>query len=78
MTPKTVVVYTQPGCAPCLQVKAFLKDRDVPFTEKNVQDDMMALKELIELGVMSTPVTKVDGELVTGFNRQRLAELLDA
>ncbi|MBI3743391.1 MAG: glutaredoxin family protein, partial [Chloroflexi bacterium] len=67
MTTKTITVYTQPGCAPCLQVKAFLQDRHVPFTEKNVQDDLMAIRELMDLGVMSTPATVIDGELVTGF-----------
>ncbi len=32
--------------------------------------------ELMEIGVMTTPVTVVDGEVVVGFDRKRLEELL--
>jgi len=34
------------------------------------------LDELQELGVFSTPATLVDGELVIGFDRKKLEELL--
>jgi glutaredoxin len=75
---KSVTVYTQPGCAPCGSVKALLESRKVPFVEKNVQDDLDAIRELLDLGVMSTPATVIDGEVVVGFDRERLAALLDA
>jgi hypothetical protein len=35
------------------------------------------MAELDHLGVASTPVTVIDGEVVVGFDRQRLAALLD-
>jgi len=35
------------------------------------------LDELAKLEVYSTPATLIDGELVVGFNRKRLAELLN-
>ena len=31
-----IVVYTSPGCASCRKVKQWLKDRDLPFIEKNI------------------------------------------
>lgn len=31
-----IVVYTSPGCASCRKVKQWLKDRDLPFVEKNI------------------------------------------
>jgi hypothetical protein len=34
------------------------------------------LDKLAKLEVYSTPATLVDGDLVVGFNRKRLAELL--
>ena len=34
------------------------------------------MRELEDLGVLSTPVTVVDGEVVVGFNARRLDELL--
>jgi len=35
-----------------------------------------AMDELMEIGVMTTPVTVIDGEVVVGFNRKKLEELL--
>ena len=34
------------------------------------------MSELIKIGVMTTPVTVIDGEVVVGFDRKRLEELL--
>ena len=31
-----IVVYTSPGCASCRKVKQWLKDRRLPFIEKNI------------------------------------------
>ncbi len=39
-------------------------------------EDPAAMDELERLGVASTPVTVIDGEIVVGFNKKRLAALL--
>ncbi len=39
---------------------------------------MAAMAELVEIGVMTTPVTVIDGEVVVGFDQKRLEELLAA
>ena len=44
--------------------------------EKNVRADKAALKELLDGGFQSTPVTLIDGEAVIGFDQQRLQDLL--
>ncbi len=31
-----IIVYTSPGCASCRKVKQWLKDRNLPFKEKNI------------------------------------------
>ena len=38
--------------------------------------DEAALSELGQLGVFTTPVTVIDGEVVIGFDRERLNALL--
>ena len=38
--------------------------------------DKVALKELIDLGYQSTPVTIVDGEAVVGFDQLKIMELI--
>jgi glutaredoxin 3 len=41
-----------------------------------VRADPGALKELLDMGYQSTPVTLIDGEAVVGFDQQRISELL--
>ena len=38
--------------------------------------DVTALAELEKLGYMTTPVTVIDGEVIVGFDRARLEDLL--
>ena len=60
----------------CSKVKEFLSQNKIEFIERNVASDETALDELRVLGYMTTPVTVVDGELVVGFDRQKLQKLL--
>ena len=39
-------------------------------------EDQSALAELEQLGVFTTPVTVIDGEVVIGFDQSRLEGLL--
>lgn len=38
--------------------------------------DRAALKELLDMGYQSTPVTIIDGEAIVGFDQQKIEELL--
>ena len=40
--------------------------------------DQEAMAELEKIGVMTTPVTVIDGEVVVGFDRRKLEALLAA
>jgi glutaredoxin 3 len=54
----------------------FLSQKGVQFVEKNVRADKAALKELLDQGFQSTPVTIIDGQSVIGFDQAKLTELL--
>jgi glutaredoxin 3 len=54
----------------------FLSQKGVEFVEKNVRADKAALKEWIDMGYQSTPVTIVDGEAVVGFDQIKIMELI--
>ena len=60
----------------CGKTKEFLSQRGVTFTEKDITKDSSAVEELERLGVLTTPVIVIDGEVVIGFNRTRLEDLL--
>lgn len=57
-------------------MKAWLSQRQIPFTEKNVREDQVALDELKRMGFNSVPVTVINGERIVGFDQDRLAKVL--
>jgi len=61
----------------CQSVKEFLSQNEIAYEEKDVSADEAALHELMDMGVFTTPATVIDGEIVVGFDRKRLAELLE-
>jgi glutaredoxin 3 len=73
----SVVVYTTPTCGFCHQVKAYLHQRGVPFTEYDVSRDPQAAAEMVRLsGQQGVPVVLIDGQVVVGFNRPLIDQLL--
>ena len=56
--------------------KEFLSQQNVPFVERDIMNDQSAMDELLKLGVLTTPVTVIDGEVVVGFDRARFEKLL--
>ncbi len=60
----------------CRRVEEFLTTHGVAFRGRNIVEDPEAMDELMRLGVATTPVTVIDGEIVVGFDPKRLAALL--
>lgn len=60
----------------CGMVKEFLSQKGVKFTERDVTKDREALNELLRMGIMTTPVTIINGEIVIGYDTERLEQLL--
>ena len=60
----------------CKRTKKFLSQQGIEFEERDLSKDEAALDELQQLGLMTTPVTLIDGEAVVGFDRAKLVKLL--
>ncbi len=60
----------------CAKVKEFLSQNKIEFTDRNIAADEAALAELEKLGYMTTLVIVIDGEVVVGFDRDKLQTLL--
>jgi glutaredoxin 3 len=72
-----VTVYTTPTCPYCHQVKGFLSQQGIKFTERDVSVDRAAATEMIQkTGQRGVPVTVIDDQVVIGFDRVRLEDLL--
>ncbi len=71
-----VTIYTTPTCVYCKMTKEFFKEHNVPYMEKDVAGDAAAREEMVQKsGQMGVPVIDIDGELVVGFDKERLLEL---
>ncbi len=77
MPARNIIVYSTPTCPYCIQVKEYLKSKNVPFTDYNVATDIQARNEMVQKsGQLGVPVIDVDGQIVVGFNRNKLDQLL--
>ena len=58
--------------------KEFLKENNVKFENINVSDDQDAAEEMIEKsGQMGVPVIEVGGEIIVGFDKEKIKEALN-
>ena len=60
----------------CARVKEFLHKNNIAFVDRDITSDESALAELEKLGVMTTPVTIIDGQTVIGYDVNKLKTLL--
>ena len=56
----------------CKQTKEYLSQKQIAFPDRDVTQDPSALDELRKLKVMTTPVTVIDGEVIVGFDPEKL------
>ncbi|MDP3791130.1 MAG: glutaredoxin domain-containing protein [Candidatus Omnitrophota bacterium] len=74
---KKVKVYSTPTCPYCVRVKQFLKESAVSFEDIDVSRDQDAAQEMIKMsGQMGVPVVDIDGELIVGFDREKIKKSL--
>lgn len=72
-----VRVFSTPFCPYCVTLKEFLKEKQIEFEEIDVAENQEAAREMIEKsGQMGVPVIEIDGQIVVGFDRGRILELL--
>ena len=78
-----ITVFTTRGCPYCLMLKDYLNSKSICFTEKLVDQDETAKKEMIQIsnGFMGVPfilIIKDDGvkETIIGFDKGKLDQVL--
>lgn len=73
-----VRVYSTTSCPYCSMEKDWLKEHKIEFKDIDVSADQEAANEMVEKsGQMGVPVTDIDGEIVVGFDKEKLKKLLD-
>lgn len=74
-----VTVYTTTWCAFCKTEMQYLDKLGVKYVSKDIEADKDAYNELMSKNggnFRGVPVTDIDGDLVLGFDRPKIDELL--
>ena len=78
-----VTIYSTTTCPYCNMLKNYLKEKNISFTEKIVDQDDAAREEMVKesggfLGVPFTVIVKDDGakETIIGFNKEKINQVL--
>lgn len=74
---KEVKVYSTETCPYCVTLKSYLDEHNIAYQEIDVGKDQQAAQEMIDkTGQMGVPVADIDGEIIIGFDKERINQLL--
>ncbi len=77
MIDKNVRVYSTPTCPFCIRAKKFLKDNNIDFEDIDVSKDPLKAQEMIKIsGQMGVPVLDIGGDIIIGFDREKISQTL--
>ncbi|KKP41380.1 MAG: Glutaredoxin-like protein, YruB-family [Parcubacteria group bacterium GW2011_GWA2_33_14] len=72
-----VIIYSTPTCVYCNSLKAYLTEKNIQFKEIDVSENQKELEKMVSIsGQMGVPVVDIDGDVIIGFDRQKIDELL--
>ena len=71
-------IFSTPSCPYCVTLKEFLKENNVAFEDIDVSQDQASLNEMIEKsGQTGVPVVDIDGQIIIGFDKEKIVKLLN-
>ena len=70
-------IYTAPSCASCRKVKAWLKEHDIPYVEKNIFSTILREDELIHFiqknpSILKRPIMIDERRFQVGYNAEEI------
>jgi glutaredoxin-like YruB-family protein len=74
---KKVKIYSTPTCPWCIRTKQFLKENNIDFQDIDVSSNQQAADEMMsKTGQMGVPVIDIEGQIVVGFDREKIKATL--
>ena len=72
-----VKIYSTSTCPWCKKTKEFFKEKNIEYEEIDVSTNQEAQKEMIDKsGQMGVPVIDIDGEIIVGYDVEKLKNAL--
>ena len=74
---KKIDIYTSDTCGYCHTAIDYFNENNVQFIEHNISSNPEARKELMKKGYRSVPLIIIDNEEILGFDKEKVALLLE-
>ena len=72
-----VIVFSTPTCPHCKHAKSYLRKNNIPFKDIDVSRDHAAARDMMRRsGRQGVPQLDINGQIVVGFNRRKIDQLL--
>lgn len=72
-----VKIYSTPSCVYCKTLKSYLTSKNIAFSDIDVSSDEKELDRMVKVsGQMGVPVVEIDNNVIVGFDKQKIDELL--
>ncbi len=72
-----VTIYSTPTCVYCKTLKEYLTEKNIKYQDIDVSKDEKELEKMVKIsGQMGVPVIVIEGEVIVGFDRRKVDELL--
>ncbi len=73
----TVKVYSTPTCPWCSMAKQYLDSRNINYEDLDVSKDRNAAAEMVnKSGQRGVPVLDINGNIVIGFDKDKIDNLI--
>ena len=73
---KKIEIYTSETCSYCHAAKDYFRQNNISFTEYNITKDIQARSKLMRKGYKSVPLIIIGSEEVSGFDKEKLSNIL--
>jgi len=75
---KRVTVYSTPTCRYCTIIKEHFNKHNIKFRDIDISKDQKAAEDLVKRsGQQGVPQTEINGQIIVGFDKAKLNQLLD-
>ena len=72
-----ITIYSTPTCVYCKSLKEYFTEKNIKFQEVDVSENEKELEKMVAIsGQMGVPVVDIEGEVVIGFDKEKIDEIL--
>lgn len=72
-----ITVYSTPTCHFCHMAKDYFNSKGIVYQDFDVASDLVKRKEMVDKsGQMGVPVIVIDNNVIVGFNKPKIMDLL--